>query len=209
MVRSLCRDLYSSCFQNSSAHRVPWFCSLKGNEFFTVVDAEFIQDSFNLTGLSALVQYYDQALDMILDMEQGPFRRWFLSLSLSLSLALSGQVTNFLVLTRPAFWLDACADEQLTDEQQNVIENEAENLYGLIHARFLLTNRGLQAMAEKFRNANFGRCPRVLCKNAPLVPVGLADIPKRDSVKLFCSSCSDIYHPRSSRHERTWAPLQT
>jgi hypothetical protein len=30
---------------------IPWFCSLKGNEFFTQIDAEFIQDAFNLTGI--------------------------------------------------------------------------------------------------------------------------------------------------------------
>jgi hypothetical protein len=29
---------------------IPWFCSLKGNEFFSQIDADFIQDAFNLTG---------------------------------------------------------------------------------------------------------------------------------------------------------------
>jgi casein kinase II subunit beta len=91
----------------------------------------------------------------------------------------------------------------LTDEQQNTIENEAENLYGLIHARYLLTSRGLQTMADKFKNGNFGNCPRVQCKGTALLPVGLSDIPKREAVKLFCCSCNEIYHPRSSRHERT------
>lgn len=141
---------------------IPWFCSLKGNEFFCEVEESFAQDSFNLTGLNALVPYFDSALDMILDVEP---------------------------------------NENLSEDQQEMIENDAETLYGVIHARYILTNRGLQSMLEKYRAFHFGRCPRVLCKGQGMLPIGLSDAPNQDSVKLYCPRCEDVYHCKASRHE--------
>jgi casein kinase II subunit beta len=95
---------------------------------------------------------------------------------------------------------DAAQDEILTEAQQAAVESAAEVLYGLIHARFVLTARGLAAMAEKLRGCDFGRCPRVLCGGQPCLPVGLSDAPRQSTVKLFCPRCEDVYYPRSKYH---------
>ncbi|KAI0520137.1 hypothetical protein KFK09_007608 [Dendrobium nobile] len=104
---------------------IAWFCSLKGNEFFCEVDDEYIQDDFNLCGLSSQVPYYDYALDLILDVES----------------------------------------------------SHGENL-------------------EKYKNYDFGRCPRVYCCGQPCLPVGQSDISRSSTVKIFCPKCEDVYYPR-------------
>jgi len=95
---------------------------------------------------------------------------------------------------------DSLQDDELDGEIRADIEKAAQHLYGLIHARYVLTNRGLQKMGEKSKRGDFGRCPRVLCNGQSIVPVGLSDIPKTKTVKVYCPKCEDVYHPRSSRH---------
>lgn len=139
---------------------ISWFCQLKGNEFFCEVDEDYIQDDFNLSGLSNQVPYYDYALDMILDAETPQ-------------------------------------SEVFTEEQHELVESAAEMLYGLVHVRYILTTRGMQAMLEKFKGCEFGRCPRVLCQGQPCLPVGTSDVPRQTTVKVFCPRCEDVYFPRS------------
>ncbi|KAK4769066.1 hypothetical protein SAY86_027216 [Trapa natans] len=137
-----------------------WFCNLRGNEFFCEVDDDYIQDDFNLCGLSSQVPYYDYALDLILDVESSHA-------------------------------------DMLTEEQNELVESAAEMLYGLIHSRYLLTSKGMAAMLEKYKNIDFGRCPRVYCCGQPCLPVGQSDIPRASTVKIYCPRCKDIYYPRS------------
>ncbi|KAH7437107.1 hypothetical protein KP509_05G056400 [Ceratopteris richardii] len=139
---------------------ISWFCGLRGNEFFCEVDEEYIQDDFNLSGLSNEVPCYEYALDLILDAESPNVDR-------------------------------------LTDKQNEMVEAAAEMLYGLIHVRYILTSKGMNAMLEKYKSMDFGRCPRVYCGGQPCLPVGQSDIPRKSVVKIFCPKCEDVYNPKS------------
>ncbi|KAK7045573.1 Phosphatidylinositol 4-kinase LSB6 [Paramarasmius palmivorus] len=141
------------------------------------IDEDFILDRFNLTGLNNEVANYPQALDLITD-QLGWKVVWLENISQT----------------------DAGIDDEVQDELRGSLDVQARLLYGLIHARWIVTARGLSKMVEKYKRAEFGRCPRVLCHSQPLLPVGLTDIPYEKSVKLYCGRCEDIYSPKSSRH---------
>ncbi|KAF2448024.1 hypothetical protein P171DRAFT_441895 [Karstenula rhodostoma CBS 690.94] len=110
-------------------------------------------------------------------------------------------------------------DFDCDDDMREQIEKSARHLYGLVHARYIVTTRGLAKMVcraphklhrgapadvpsqlEKFKKSDFGKCPRVMCDSQPLLPMGQADIANSSPVKLYCARCEDLYNPKSSRH---------
>jgi len=61
------------------------------------------------------------------------------------------------------------------------------DLYGLIHARFILSPRGLALMREKYMLGTFGTCQRVLCERQFVLPIGLSEELSTSRVKVFSS----------------------
>lgn len=139
---------------------IAWYCSLRGNEFLCEVEEEYIRDNFNLYGLRARFQHYDQALEMIL----------------------SGNPPQ---------------DEDLADRVYLGIYREAQDLYGSIHARYIVSNHGLQVMREKFIQGTFGLCPRYHCDRQHVLPIALTDELRAAKVKIFCPKCEQVYAPKS------------
>lgn len=144
---------------------IQWFCNLKGNEFFCEVDEDYIQDDFNLTGLTTQVPYYEHALNMILDFDD--------------------------------------QDDQLPEDHQPLVETAAQMLYGLIHARFILTSRGMSSMLEKYNHLTYGTCPMASCDSMSqaVLPIGMSDQLRQSAAKVYCPRCREAFYPKSSRLE--------
>lgn len=162
---------------------VPWiqqFCELFGHDYFVLVSHDFIEDDFNLTGLSLQVPYYREALYTILDYQVDTIED---NGSASNNNGSSGSLPSKADLPNKA-----------------LLAHSAELLYGLIHARYIISKQGLTAMATKFERNEFGSCPRYYCDGMHLIPVGSTDIPGQETVRLYCPCCNDIYLPLNSRY---------
>ncbi|KAF9428472.1 casein kinase 2 regulatory subunit [Podila epigama] len=131
---------------------IAWFCSLGGHQYFAEVADEFVEDDFNLTGLSSIVPFYKEALEMILDLEP--------------------------------------EEDSTKVPDVSIVEASAEQLYGLIHQRFIVTRQGLQQMGDKYQAGHFGSCPRTYCQSTNVVPCGRYDLPGVETVKLYCPNCA-------------------
>ncbi|XBW36647.1 hypothetical protein QEN19_002218 [Hanseniaspora menglaensis] len=84
----------------------------------------------------------------------------------------------------------------MDDNEIERLESNCGKFYGMIHARYILTFQGQYDMMTLYREFVFGKCPRLACECHPLLPVGLYDVPDKDTFKLYCPMCEDIYLPK-------------
>lgn len=175
------------------------FCGLLGHEYFAEVSEDFIEDDFNLTGLTPQVPMYKEALEMILDVEPEDDEEDEDGLDRDEEDEEDDEVLGD---ERPEGYQTANERRHLRMASDlSVIESSAELLYGLIHQRYITSRPGLQQMYEKYELQHFGTCPRVYCNSCKVLPVGLNDSPGHETVKLFCPSCQDVYTPPNSRFQ--------
>lgn len=115
------------------------------------------------------------------------------------------------------------------DSDDSHLTQSACTLYGLIHARYIITSHGLDLMYNKvsnnlqifflvyschyvshhfstllrnqYVNKDFGTCPLLQCCTQAVLPIGLKDDMGSDTVKIFCPKCQCVYHqPLRSRN---------
>ncbi|KAI5957476.1 CKB1 [Candida theae] len=192
------------------------FCEVFGHDYFVQVSQDFIEDDFNLTGLSSQVPFYREALYTILDYQvetaedhTNTNNNNTSSISTSTNNINNNSNSN---TSRGANNTGTGNNNNSNNSNKKssnnapelpnkaLLAHSAELLYGLIHARYIVSKPGLTAMASKFEKNDFGSCPRYFCDGMHLIPVGSTDVPGQETVRLYCPCCNDIYIPSSSRY---------
>lgn len=99
--------------------------------------------------------------------------------------------------------LDLDDDHFFSEEHQPLVETAAQMLYGLIHARYILTSRGMAAMLDKYNAHVYGTCQLAQCEamNQGVAPIGLSDSLRQSAAKVYCPHCKEMYYPKPSRLE--------
>lgn len=172
---------------------IEWFCNLKGNEAFVLIDEDFVRDDFNLTGM-----VMDRCFFCCC---RGTWRGELLERISSLWRLLSGLSAQVPYYSRA---LSLIVDGELSDESLSDtvsfsrVEKSAAFLFGLVHARFIITQKGLQLLHKKVTAGLYQKkCPNALCGFNYILPCAVTDAPNLHTVKLFCARCNVSHFPRS------------
>ena len=169
---------------------VSWFCMLRNHEFFCEVDPAFVQDRFNLYGLKEIVgPLYGEAMTMILGyaptgalstnaansertLPAFGTAPWLLCALAGWGLRAREEGARLQPTRSEAdvFLSLPNAEKQLSDPTQRIhkVLETARILYGLIHARYVLTAQGLTDMVRRL--AWCWLCTRARARSLSLFP---------------------------------------
>ena len=98
--------------------------------------------------------------------------------------------------------LDCEDDDDVDIDSLSAVEAAAVKLYGLIHARYLLTTRGQTALLAKVKTGVYGTCPNEVCDQfkQKLLPIG-SDVSSQSPARVYCPCCNELYYPRNPKME--------
>jgi casein kinase II subunit beta len=179
-------------------------------------------DSFCSSSSDSSLEYSSDSRPEEFELDERSWMEWFHSpkensifVEIDQEYALDKFNLTGLMLDDPTYFQDALALITDTLEEHEKLLREFENdkarrnqvvatalqMYGLIHARYILTPAGMKKMTAKYEQGIFGSCPRTLCQKEFMLPCGLFDAPRLSGLKLFCPKCKDIYDPVGHRYQ--------
>eukprot|EP00980_Cylindrotheca_fusiformis_P019801 scaffold6949_cov107-Cylindrotheca_fusiformis.AAC.1 len=178
--------------QKNCSTITPWvrkFLSDRPKDVLLPVPNEFIEDGFNLAQLAPIIERIgfqilgENAVSIAKELMQTS-EITFPIYRLALQLILNENENENLFLQHPLI-------------PPNVIQEAAEALYLMVHARFCQSPRGLDALRGIVRTEMYGKCPRVSCRGSPLLPYGSSSnysrIQQKSSCSRYCPTCGEVW----------------
>ena len=98
------------------------------------------------------------------------------------------------IIMSDGLYLDSNGNGKIRTKTEGKHLEAAEMLYSLAHARYMLTNKGLEKVFKKYKEGFYGPCPRYYCEKTTVLPIGMSDKLGQGDVKTYCPSCEDVYH---------------
>lgn len=186
----------------------PWvrrYLNSRPKDVLLPVPKDYIADGFNLAQLAPIVERIGfqvmgpQAVDIAkqlvdLPSPQPSYPIYRLALQLLLN---EDEYEEDSILTHPLIPLQA-------------IQQAAEALYLMIHARFVCSPRGLDALRRILLNSPvFGKCPRIPCEGTMLLPYGSSSdfTSNSQTCQRYCPSCGNLWNFWESKTDGcAWGP---
>lgn len=186
----------------------PWvrrYLNARPKDVLLPVPKEYIADGFNLAQLAPIVERIGfqvlgaQAVDIAkrlveLPSPQPSYPIYRLALQLLLN---ENEAQEAMILQHPLI-------------PQEAIQQAAEALYLLVHARFITSPRGLDALRRILLNSPvFGKCPRIQCEGSTLLPYGAQHdyTSNAHTCQRYCPSCGNLWNCWESKTDGcAWGP---
>lgn len=191
-----------------SSPTTPWvrrYLNARPKDVLLPVPKEYIGDSFNLAQLAPIVERIGfqvmgaqavevakQLVDLPAPQPSYPIYRLALQLLLN-----ENEEDENIILAHPLI-------------PPKVIQHAAEALYLMIHARFVTSPRGLDALRRILLNSPvFGKCPRPQCDGSVLLPYGVSNdfTCNTSTCQRYCACCGNLWNCWESKTDAcAWGP---
>ncbi len=186
----------------------PWvrrYLNARPKDVLLPVPKEYIADGFNLAQLAPIVERIGfqvmgpQAVDIAKRLvELPPPQPSYPIYRLALQLLLNENENDEAgILLHPLIPPEA-------------IQQASEALYLMIHARFVISPRGLDALRRILLNSPvFGKCPRILCDGTILLPYGASNDYSTNAhvCQRYCPCCGNLWNCWESKTDGcAWGP---